>query len=51
MKDILGLIIIYSWVHAMIIISKNLKVKGYDKVVIIVATVAFVLTIIGVMFG
>lgn len=43
---------IYSWIHATILIYKNTnfsKMSGYEKAVIITGAVAFVLIIIGVV--
>lgn len=45
---VLGLVLIYSWVHGAIIVGK--KVKGttsYENVVLIVGLVGFVLYVIG----
>lgn len=45
---IIGLVMMYSWVHAGVIIVPRLKkVTGYEKVVLIVATVGILLFIIG----
>lgn len=43
----LGFVMIYFWVHALVILFKNVKVKGYDQVVLIVALTALILFILG----
>lgn len=48
MEAIIGLILIYAWVHAIVIITT--KVQGtntYEKAVLIAGAVGFVLYIIG----
>lgn len=52
MDTLLGFIMIYSWVHATILIYKNTdftKFTGYEKAVMIVGLVSFVLLFIGVI--
>lgn len=48
METIIGLIMIYAWVHGAIIVGK--KIVGttqYENVVLVVGVVAFVLFIMG----
>jgi len=52
MTGILGLIMLYAWVHATIIIFKKVeRTTKYEKVVLWVGLIAFTLTEIGIMFG
>ena len=49
-ESILGLVMIYSWVHGAIIVGK--KITGttqYENIVLIVGVVAFALFLIGVL--
>jgi len=49
---ILGLVMIYSWIHSSIIVGK--KITGttqYENVVLIVGLVAFVVFVLGVIYG
>lgn len=53
MESILGLIMIYTWVHSIIIISKlvtkQIKTTTYENVVLIAGAVGFFLIIMGIM--
>ena len=45
---IIGLVMMYTWVHSMVIIFPKLKeVTGYEKTVLIVALVGFVFFVLG----
>lgn len=47
---LVGLGMFYSWVHAIVIINKRLKSPtSYEKLVLLVALVAFILFTIGVL--
>ena len=51
-ESILGLVMIYSFIHGSIIVGK--KITGttkYENVVLIVAVVSMSLLLLGVMFG
>jgi len=50
MTAIFGLIMVYAWVHSVIILASDkpkAKRTGYEKTVIIVALVSIILFIIG----
>jgi len=50
MLEIFGLIMIYSWVHAVVILASDkpkVKRTGYEKSIIIVALITIILFIIG----
>lgn len=50
METILGLIMLYAWIHGIIIVAK--KIVGtttYENVVLIVGLVAFLLFLLGSM--
>ena len=50
MATLLGLIMVYTWVHAVVINFKKLQgLTTYEKVVLWVALVGGVLTVIGIM--
>ena len=50
MLAIIGLIMIYSWIHAVVINFKKLQgLTDYEKVVLWVALVGFALTMMGLM--
>jgi hypothetical protein len=52
METILGLIMLYAWVHSIVIIVKKLKEPtGYETAVLIAGAVGFVLYIIGTVGG
>ena len=48
MEAIIGLVLIYAWVHAMIVVTTKIQnTNTYENVVLIVAAVGFVLYVIG----
>ena len=47
MATILGIIMMYSWVHSVVILAKNEKRTKYEETVLIVALVGFILFVIG----
>ena len=48
METILGLIMIYSWVHSVVIVIQKTKhTTQYEKVVLIVSLVSFMLYVLG----
>ena len=50
MIEILGIVMIYSWVHALVIIFNKLKgLTQYETIVSIVALTAFILLVVGTM--
>lgn len=46
---VLNSIILYFWAHAVIIIARTSKVKGYRRLVLIVALLQFILYIFGTL--
>ncbi len=48
---VLGIIMFYFWIHAIVIIFKNIKVKGYNKAVLIIAFIFLILLFLGLLFG
>lgn len=47
---ILGLAIIYSWIHGAIIVGKKIKdTTQYENVVLVFGAVAFLLYVVGTM--
>lgn len=52
MDAILGLIMIYSWIHSFIILKRRVSnTTEVERAIMIVGTVSFVLLVIGVMMG
>lgn len=52
MTTLLGIVMIYAWIHAGIIIGKKIHgLTGYEKTILIVGLVAFVLYLIGTIQG
>lgn len=52
METLLGLIMVYSWVHTVVLLVQKKKYKemtGYEQTVIIVAITGAVLTVIGLL--
>ncbi len=53
MDSILGLIMIYTWVHSVVIISKlvikQVKTTTYENVVLIAGAVGFFLIVLGII--
>jgi len=48
---ILGLAMMYSWVHGIIIISKKISgTTSYEKVVLWFGVVVFAISMLGIMF-
>jgi hypothetical protein len=49
-EAILGLVMIYSWIHGVIIVCKHIKgTTQYENAVMIVAVVGFALLVIGTL--
>jgi hypothetical protein len=52
METILGLVMIYAWVHGVIIISKKIKdTTSYENVVLIGGMVAMFLYVMGTLYA
>jgi len=52
METLIGLIMIYAWIHAVVVIFKKIKnLTTYEKVLLWVALSAFGITMLGVMYG
>lgn len=52
MEALLGLVMIYSWIHAGMIINKRISnTTQYENVVLIVGLVGFVLIILNIING
>lgn len=52
MDSIIGLVIIYAWVHSLIITySKTKDCTPYERTVLIVGAVGFTLFVIGTIYG
>ena len=52
MTTILGLVMIYSWIHAVIILNKNKELRTqYENVVVIVALTGIILFVIGTLMA
>jgi hypothetical protein len=49
MIALLGLFVLYSWVHTAIICYKKLNVTGYQKFIVIFGFIAMALYVIGTL--
>lgn len=48
METILGLVMVYSWVHSVIIIGKTMKdTTNYENTVLIIGLIGFIMSLIG----
>lgn len=48
METILGLAMIYAWVHSIVIVSTKVEnTTTYEKIVMLIGVTAFVLVVIG----
>jgi hypothetical protein len=49
-ETLLGLVMIYTWVHSVIIVAMNVKgATQYEKVVLILALTGFILYLFGTL--